>query len=192
MPGCSSQALRRPGILPGCSSQAGRLAYENTLSPGPILAMMRAFPNLTRPMIVRKATHTDLAAAAALMAPLVARGDLLPRTTEELIRLLPDAFLAELDGRAVGFAALEVYSRKLSEIQCLSFQDGPAKREIVGRLADLCVGQAREHGVMEVLAIVPPPLEEILMARGFHVAPARSEEGHVRQARRGCAAGRPG
>jgi len=121
-------------------------------------------------MIVRNATHSDLAAAAALMAPLVARGDLLPRTTDELIRLLPCAFLAELDGRPVGFAALEVYSRKLSEIQCLSFDQGPAKGEIVGHLADRCVDLARDHGVMEVLAIVPPPLEEILMARGFHFA----------------------
>lgn len=121
-------------------------------------------------MIVRNATHSDLAAAAALMAPLVARGDLLPRSSDELTRLLPCAFLAELDGRPVGFAALEVYSRKLSEIQCLSFDAGPAKRETVGRLADRCVDLARDQGVMEVLAIVPPPLEEIFMARGFHFA----------------------
>lgn len=121
-------------------------------------------------MILRSAHSGDLAAVAALMRPFVARGQLLPRAAEELQRLLPHAFLAEHDGRPVGFAALEVYGRKLSEIQCLSFEEGPLSAEIVRRLARQCVDRARDLGVMEVLAVVASPLEETLVAEGFHLA----------------------
>ena len=65
----------------------------------------------------------DLPVVGRLMAPLVARGELLPRTEGEFWELLPQSFLAEVDGRAVGFAALEIFSQKLAEIQCLSYDE---------------------------------------------------------------------
>ena len=45
---------------------------------------------------------------------------LLPRTSLELELLLKHAFIARTTEQIVGFAALEIYSKKLAEIQCLA------------------------------------------------------------------------
>ena len=92
---------------------------------------------------------------------------MLPRSTGELIDLLPNAFVVESDGRVVGFAALEIYSRKLSEVHCLSFEAGPDELEIAKRLVWQCAQRATERGVLEVMAMVSPPLDAILRACGF-------------------------
>ena len=118
-------------------------------------------------MAVRAARPDDLTTAEALMQPLIAQGELLARSTQELLDLLPNAFVVESEGRVVGFAALEIYSRKLSEVQCLSFEDGTDALEIAIRLVWQCVQRATERGVLEVMAMVSPPLDPILRACGF-------------------------
>lgn len=121
-------------------------------------------------MIVRKAHRDDLPAVQALMKPFVARGELLPRAVDELVVFLPNAFVAESGGRVVGFAALEIYSWKLAEIQCLSFTELPRGSGIIRRLVHECAQRARERAVLEVVVIVPPALEEVLKTCGFDYA----------------------
>jgi amino-acid N-acetyltransferase len=118
-------------------------------------------------MAVRAAQPDDLSAAETLMRPLIAQGELLPRNRQELLDLLANAFVVESEGRVVGFAALEIYSRKLSEVQCLSFEEGTDALEIAIRLVWQCVQRATERGVLEVMAMVSPPLDPILRACGF-------------------------
>ena len=118
---------------------------------------------------VRSAHLGDLPVIGRLMAPFVARGELLARTEGEMWNLLPQSFLAEVEGRAVGFAALEIYSQKLSEIQCLSYEESALAPEIIAALLHVCLGQAREHRILEVMAVVPPRLESTLTECGFHV-----------------------
>ena len=119
---------------------------------------------------VRPAQQRDIPAAGALIRPFVARGELLPRTAEELAFFLPHAFVADLHGKAAGFAALEIYSRKLSEIQCLSFEETPQGQEIAMRLVRHCVHRAREHAVLEVMAVAATALEAVLKTCGFDYA----------------------
>ena len=118
---------------------------------------------------VRSAHLGDLPVIGRLMAPFVAQGELLARTEGEMWDLLPQSFLAEVDGRAVGFAALEIYSQKLSEIQCLSYEESALAPEIIAALLQVCLGQAREHRILEVMAVVPPRLESTLAECGFYV-----------------------
>jgi amino-acid N-acetyltransferase len=118
---------------------------------------------------VRSAHLGDLPVISRLMEPFVARRELLARTEGEMWHLLPQSFLAEVDGRAVGFAALEVYSPKLSEIQCLSYEQSDRAPEIIVALLGACLGQAREHHIREVMAVVPPRLESTLTTCGFCV-----------------------
>jgi amino-acid N-acetyltransferase len=124
-----------------------------------------AFGSIT----VRSAHLGDLPVIGRLMAPLVAQRELLERTEGEMWNLLPQSFLAELDGRAVGFAALETYSQKLSEIQCLSYEESALAPEVIAALLHACLKQAREHRVLEVMAIVAPRLESTLATCGFYV-----------------------
>lgn len=119
---------------------------------------------------VRRARASDLLAADALIRSFAARGELLPRTAEELALLLPHAFVAVVDEAVTGFAALEIYSRKLSEIQCLSFEATPRAGEIIRELVEHCVQRAREQAVLEVMTVVAAPLEEVLKACGFDYA----------------------
>ena len=119
---------------------------------------------------VRPAKRRDVAAAGVLIRRFAVRGELLPRNAEELVFFLPHAFVAEVDGKTAGFAALEIYSPKLSEIQCLSFEETPRSPEIVRQLVRECVQRAREHTVLEVMVVVATPLEEVLRACGFDYA----------------------
>jgi amino-acid N-acetyltransferase len=102
---------------------------------------------------VRAARVKDLDAVAQFLAPFVADRRILPRTAEELGQLLRTGFVAVSGGRVVGFAALEVYSRKLAELRSLCVAPEMQGRGIGRRLVARCLALARERAVFEVMAI---------------------------------------
>lgn len=102
---------------------------------------------------MRAATAGDVAGVEKFIEPFVAAGRLLPRTTDELSSLLLTGFVAEYRGRIVGFAALEVYSRKLAELRSLAVADEWQGQGIGRRLVLACVELARERRVFEVMTI---------------------------------------
>ena len=85
----------------------------------------------------RRATPDDLPNVQELIEPFVAAQQLLPRTVAELRKLLDTAYVAVASSqRIVGFAAVEVYSRKLAELQCLAvatFRSRPGHRSTTDR-----------------------------------------------------------
>lgn len=101
----------------------------------------------------RRGTVEDVDAVNGLLRPWVQQKKLLNRTRAEMEALVPSGFLAEMDGKLIGFAAVEIYSRKLAEIQCLAVADGYQGHGIGSSLVRHCVELARERGVMEVMAI---------------------------------------
>jgi amino-acid N-acetyltransferase len=102
---------------------------------------------------VRAAKAEDVAELAGFIHPFVEEGRILPRTDEELGELIAHGFVAEMDGRIVGFTALEVYSPKLAEIRSLAVADECQGRGVGKRLVQACVELARERNVLEVMAI---------------------------------------
>jgi N-acetylglutamate synthase-like GNAT family acetyltransferase len=116
-------------------------------------------------VIVRPARPDDLEALAEFIKPFVAEGRLLPRTFSELEDFLPSFFVAELDGRLIGCAALEVYSWKLAEVRSLAV--APEARGLgIGRLlVNACVDRAREQRILEVMAITSS--EDFFKSCGF-------------------------
>jgi N-acetylglutamate synthase-like GNAT family acetyltransferase len=116
-------------------------------------------------VIVRPARPDDLGALAEFISPFVAEGRLLPRTFSELEDFLPSFFVAELDGRLIGCAALEVYSWKLAEVRSLAV--APEARGLgIGRLlVNACVSRAREQRILEVMAITSS--EDFFKSCGF-------------------------
>lgn len=119
----------------------------------------------TSTVSIRAASPEDLAGVEEFIAPFVEAGRILPRTTDELTDLLRTGFLAEFEGRVVGFAALEVYSRKLAEIRSLCVDPGMQGRGIGRRLAQACVDLARERNVFEVMVITSS--EDFFRGCGF-------------------------
>jgi len=107
----------------------------------------------TKPLIYRSATQDDVPIIAKIIKPYVVARKLMPRGRDELSNLIPNGFVAELDGRVVGFAGVEIYSNKLAEVLCLAVESACQGRGIGKRLVAMCVERAREFGVRELMAI---------------------------------------
>jgi N-acetylglutamate synthase-like GNAT family acetyltransferase len=102
---------------------------------------------------IRAAQASDIPAIADLIAPYVEDGSLLARTYEEFDELLPHFFVAEDDGEIVGCAALEIYSPKLAELRSLAVSPKAQGQGVGKLLVNACVERAKEHNVLEVMAI---------------------------------------
>lgn len=114
---------------------------------------------------VRPTTVDDVAGIEALIAPFVVHKRVLPRTTDELEELIPCGFVAVAGERIVGFAALEIYSKKLAEVRSLCVSREFQRHGIGRRLVEACVGRARERHVFEVMAITST--DDFFLSCGF-------------------------
>lgn len=118
-----------------------------------------------RQVTIRKAETADLVGLSDFIKPFVASGEILPRTFDELDDLLDTFFIARIDGRIVGCAALEIYSKKLCEIRSLSVDPTTQGLGIGKRLVSACVELAVGEGVYEIMAI--SSAEEFFKSCGF-------------------------
>ncbi|HVJ69292.1 MAG TPA: GNAT family N-acetyltransferase, partial [Caulifigura sp.] len=108
----------------------------------------------------------DLEGIEDLIEPFVDGGKLLPRTWDELQNLVPTGFVCEdQDGVIIGFAALEIYSRKLAEIRSLCVASRAQGQGVGKRLVQACVDFASERRVFEVMVVTST--EEFFQSCGF-------------------------
>lgn len=121
--------------------------------------------NLLTNVRIRAANRQDIEAVAAFITEFIEEGKLLPRTTDELDDLADNLFIAEMDGRLVGCAALEIYSPKLAEIRSLAVARSMRGLGVGRLLVQACVERARERRVLEVMAITSS--EDFFRACGF-------------------------
>lgn len=115
--------------------------------------------------VIRSARLDDLAHVERFIAGFVTEKRILPRTADELDLLIATGFVAELDGRLVGFSALEIYSRKLAEIRSLCVDPDCQGRGIGRLLVEECLALARTLRVFEVMVISSE--EDFFRSRGF-------------------------
>lgn len=127
------------------------------------LAEMMALP---AHIAFRDGKEDDLNAVVDFLGPFVESQHLLPRTLEEYRVLLKHGFLAFSGSEIVGFAAVEIYSRKLAEIQALAVSPSQQRQGIGHRLVQLCVERARRENVVELMAITAS--EKLFSDVGFH------------------------
>ena len=102
---------------------------------------------------------------AEFLEPFAAARQILPRTPAELLTLVENGFVAFNDTQIVGFAAVEVYSKKLAEIQCLTVDASFRGKGLGCRLVQHCVELATQRGVIELMAITAT--EELFRRCGF-------------------------
>jgi len=105
------------------------------------------------PAHIRPVIREDLVRIAEFIQPFVSEGRVLPRTEDELEELVYNGFVAESDGKLIGFAALEIYSRKLAEIRSLAVSPEFQGQGVGRLLVAECVERARKRDVLEVMAI---------------------------------------
>lgn len=130
---------------------------------------------------VRHATREDLPALAELITVFVHEGTLLPRTLDELEELLPFFFVAEVDGKLMGCAALEIYNRKLAEIRSLCVSPQAQGMGIGKKLVQACVELAKERNIFEVMAISAS--DDFFKACGFDFTLPRLRKAFFMQTR---------
>lgn len=106
-----------------------------------------------QPSIIRSARRDDIPTILAIIQPYIEDHILIPRSEQDLEKLLPHGFVAESQGEVIGFVALEIYSSKLGEIQCLAVADGHHQQGLGKQLVAACIQRAREEKVWELLAI---------------------------------------
>ncbi len=107
----------------------------------------------TNEIVIRAATAADIDDVLELLTPFVDRQLLLPRGRDEINALLNSAFCAVDGTRIVGFAAVEIYSRKLAELQCLAVH-GDYQRHGTGKLlVQHCIKLSRDRQILELMAI---------------------------------------
>ncbi len=117
---------------------------------------------------VRVAEANELAKVSAFLQPFMDQKFILPRTSVEIEILLRHAFVAEVAGSIVGFAAVEIYSKKLAEIQCLAVSSDFRRMGIGKQLVTCCVERAKKEKVREVMAITAT--EQLFQECGFDFA----------------------
>ncbi len=117
---------------------------------------------------IRHATAADLAGVTSFLKPFMDGEYILPRTSVELELLLRYAFVALLNEEIVGFAAVEIYSKKLAEIQCLAVSEKCRRRGVGKDLVSRCVARATDEKVREVMAITST--EKLFQDCGFDYA----------------------
>ena len=117
------------------------------------------------PVTIRPARFEDRDALLEFIEPFVRDGKLLRRTSDELSELLPTGFLAEHEGRPVGFATLEIYSPKFGELRSLCVAPEFQGRGIGRQLVEACIELARARHIFEVMAITSQ--ENFFLTCGF-------------------------
>jgi amino-acid N-acetyltransferase len=66
---------------------------------------------------------------------------------------VPSFFVAHAGGRLVGCCALQIYSKRLSEVRSLAVHTDFQDRGVASKLVRRCVERARERGIRELFAV---------------------------------------
>jgi len=118
----------------------------------------------------RAARPADMRQVAELINGFAARGLMLPRVPEQLVRHFREFVVAtDAEGRVVGCGALRVYTAQLAEVVALAV-DESAQGSGVGRMiVQLLREEARAIGVGTIFALT---LQELFFHRlGFRTVP---------------------
>ena len=82
---------------------------------------------------------------------------LLARSQAEISEVLDGFYVAEEEGRIVGCACLEVYSKKIAEIRSVAVHEDYRGRGIGTALVIAAAAEARSHDIQQVMVVTSSP-----------------------------------
>lgn len=121
--------------------------------------------NADVPFAVRPARDPDRGEIERFLQPFADQRAILPRSAAEIAALMQNGFVAVVAEKIIGCAAVEIYSRKLAEIQCLAVDQAQQRRGVGRALVEACIARARRLGVREVMAITAT--DSLFLNSGF-------------------------
>jgi amino-acid N-acetyltransferase len=106
---------------------------------------------------VRAAAIGDVPTIHHLLEIYASKGNLLPRTMNELYRHLRDFFVVEINNRVVACAALEIFTEDLGEVRSLVVDEAHERQGLGRLLVDRIVEEARTIGLRRLMALTYVP-----------------------------------
>lgn len=106
---------------------------------------------------VRPATVYDVEAIVELVNGYAARGEMLPKSLNQVYQNVRDFQVAEWRGEIVGCGALHVLWDNLAEVRSLAVADGLRRQGIGGMILQELIRDARALGLPEVFALTYKP-----------------------------------
>lgn len=122
-------------------------------------------------MNFRKARLEDVEEIHRLIGFHAKKGELLPRSRNQLYEHLRNFWVAEEGGRIAGCGALQVTWVDLAEIRSLAIAEEWQGRGIGSGLVGLCLEDASSLGVKKVFALTLPDRVAFFKKHGFHQVP---------------------
>ena len=116
-------------------------------------------------MQIRKAKIADVPEMQKLINLSAERGELLPRSLNQLYEEIRDFCLVEEAGRVIATCALHVNWGDLAEVKSLVVDEGFQGKGLGKQLVQTCLDEARSLGVTRVFALTYKP--EFFLKLGF-------------------------
>ena len=107
--------------------------------------------------MVRPAAIGDVPTIQHLLEIYAAKGNLLPRTLNELYRHLRDFFVVEISGAVVACGALEIFTDELGEVRSLVVDEAFERRGLGKQLVERVLDEARTIGLKRIMALTYVP-----------------------------------
>lgn len=119
-------------------------------------------------MKIRKAIMSDAAYIAELVDFYYRRGDLLPRSLDEIYQSIRDWIVAEDDyGQVVGCGSLVIMAGDLAEVRSLAIRSDQQGKGLGQRIVARLIEEARELGITTVFALTRAV--SFFEKMGFHI-----------------------
>jgi amino-acid N-acetyltransferase len=119
--------------------------------------------------VVRRASPADAAAISAIVNGWAARGEMLPRSPEEVAATHRDFLVVEEEGEIVGCGALALYGHDLAEIRSLAVRPDRLGCGIGAAITAALIADADAHEIPRVIAFTYRP--GFFERFGFRVVP---------------------
>jgi amino-acid N-acetyltransferase len=108
-------------------------------------------------MVIRKATIHDVADMQKLINLYADRGDLLPRSLNQLYEDIRDFLILEEDGSILGTCALHINWGDLAEVKALVVDESLQGKGMGRELVEKCIEEALALGISRIFALTYKP-----------------------------------
>lgn len=117
-------------------------------------------------MQIRKAKITDIKTAHKLINEYGKKGEMIPRSLNDLYENIRDLVVCEEDSEIKGICALHILWEDLAEIRSLAVKSEAQRTGIGKKLVSACIREAKKLGITKVFALTYHP--EFFNKMGFH------------------------
>ncbi len=116
--------------------------------------------------MIRKATINDIPSIQETVKPYAEKGEMLPRTLNDLYEHIRDFSVYEKDNRILGVTALAVSWENIAEIRSLAVREENLSLGIGSALVEYCLKEAGSLQIKKVFVLTY--ISEFFVKLGFH------------------------